>query len=92
MEDQGRVDITLSSKTIFWCEDLGVSQHDLDLFKTSDYLANKVLTPIKIWIAENCKHDTRIYHAGVWFMNEKEALLFKLFFAGQLDEELIRKL
>ena len=83
-QNQDHVTITLPSRTVFWHNDLAVSQRDLDTFKLSERLANKVLDPIRDWIAENCQHATSIYADGVWFCDGNEAVLFKLFWAGQV--------
>lgn len=83
-EIQPHITITLPSCTVFWLTDLAVSQNDLNRFKLNERLANKVLDPIRDWIADNCKHATNIYADGIWFCDGNEAILFKLYWVGQV--------
>lgn len=84
MEDQSYLRITLRSCTVFWLHDLAMSQNDLNRFKSNEQAADRVLGPIHDWIAENCRHATSIYADGIWFCDDKEAILFKLFWVGQV--------
>lgn len=73
-------EVYLSSATVFW-EDLGISaKRDLII---EERLFDRWYI-VADWLDEHIKGPWQSHHKGVWFFDPKDAMLFKLVWAGQM--------
>ena len=79
--------ITLPSCTVFWCADLGMSPSMLNELRRDQRRATQVADEIKEWLVNNiATTDWDLWAEGVWFLDQKDAALFKMFWAGRFDQ------
>jgi hypothetical protein len=73
------IEIQLQAVTIFW-EDLGGTAGERHLSLLADWWDQDV----QPWLDVAIKHDYHPHKSGVWFSNRRDAILFKLRFAGYM--------
>ena len=79
------ITLTLSSMMVTW-KSLGLTDKDLSSLRASKDRAMKVIYPLEDWLKDNAKNDWRMDADGVWFVNDRDAVLFKLFWASELRQ------
>lgn len=80
------ITVTLKSSTVFWTKDLGVTPAQMDRLRAEERTAQKVVDAVTEWLEREAKGTYRLHADGVWFMDERDAVLFKLFWAGNVWE------
>lgn len=76
--------LQMPSRTIFW-QDLGLPKRSMMGNKMEDRLAKVWDEFVQPWILENVSHRWNAHEAGVWFADSRDAVLFKLVWAGNID-------
>jgi hypothetical protein len=77
------LEVTLPSITIFW-EDLGLPERRKMTREQEDFLADYWDEHLDPWIKEYVKGDCNPWEKGVWFANGRDAMFFKLSWAGRI--------
>lgn len=78
--------IELGSVTVFWDKDLGMTKKLRDAAASNARLGQRIADSVEEWLSGNAKGPFRIYDQGVWFLDKKDAALFKLFWNGKWDD------
>lgn len=82
MEDH--VQLQLGSRTVFW-EDIGLPPRIRMGPTLEDRLSKVWDAEVQPWLLEHTKQDWNAHEAGVWFADHRDAIMFKLRWAGIID-------
>lgn len=80
------IDIVLPSVTVFW-EDLGLPKRNKMTEAQTRYLADYWDTHLEPWLTQYAKGHLNPWENGVWFADGRDAMFFKLTWAGQIPLE-----
>lgn len=76
--------LQMPSRTVFW-EDLGLPRRMMMGDKMVDRLAKVWDEEVQPWIVDHINNDWNAHEAGVWFADCRDAVMFKLRWAGTID-------
>lgn len=77
------IEITLPSVTVFW-EDLGLPPRSQMSSADDRFMMRFWDDNLGPWLEQNAKGHVNPWEKGVWFADGKDAMLFKLTWAGQI--------